>query len=84
MSKLNEIYEGWKNYIFPNVETLKLAEARAKVCATCPHAVEGLISTFLDDDIVDVKGLECGLCSCPLSTKIRSPKSKCEANKWAK
>lgn len=67
MSRLSEIYDGWKNYIFPTPEIEALAKERMEVCVTCEH-----LSRF---NI-------CTKCSCPNVGKVRSPTSICLENKW--
>lgn len=67
MSKLTEIYEGWKNYIFQTPEIEALAKKRIEVCAECKH----LNALHI-----------CSKCICPKSGKARSPESRCPMNKW--
>lgn len=68
MSRLTEIYEGWKNYIFQTPEIEVLAKERIAVCAVCIHL-----------NILDI----CSRCSCPKAGKARSPESRCPENSWA-
>jgi hypothetical protein len=65
-SKLKEIYEGWKNVIFPTPEIKALAKERALVCAECDVLVFGV----------------CSRCCCPHMGKTHSPDSRCPMNKW--
>ncbi len=67
MSKLEEIYQGWKNVIFKDPIVEEEAKKRAEICASCPHAS---------------KHLTCSLCGCPLIAKTRSPKSQCPDKRW--
>lgn len=67
MSRLTEIYEGWKNYIFPTPEIEKLAKERIEVCVGCE---------FLNSLNV------CTRCTCPTAGKARSPNSICLEGKW--
>jgi len=39
MTKIKQIYSGWKNFIFPNKEVEAIAKVRAKICAGCVHSV---------------------------------------------
>lgn len=68
MSKLKEIYDGWKNYIFPNPEIESMAKYRASICSECEHLVLGV----------------CSICGCPSAGKIRSPESQCPIGLWLK
>lgn len=67
MIKLSEIYEGWKNYVFPNPEIEALAKERIAVCSECDHLNALLV---------------CTACGCPRAGKARSPESRCPHNKW--
>ncbi len=46
MSKLKQIIEGWTNY---TIGSDGKAEERAKICANCNEAVEGLIAGLLPE-----------------------------------
>jgi len=67
MSRLSEIYEGWKNLVLtnPNVETE--AKRRIEICVDCDKLL---------------KNNSCKLCGCYMPAKVRSPKSKCLLKKW--
>lgn len=67
----------WKS---EKIETM--AKERAKVCSECPNAKRAKVIDFLEDDVKEIEAMACVLCDCPLSTLLRSPKSKCKANKW--
>lgn len=67
MSKLDEIYEGWKNVIFPTPEIEALAKERVQVCVECEYL-----------NILNV----CSKCICPKLGKSHSPTSRCPMNKW--
>lgn len=82
LDKLNNIIRGWKGYIWETNESKSLALKRAVVCDGCEFAEWGLIPQFMDDEVKQIKGLQCAKCSCPLSTLLRSPDSKCEEGKW--
>jgi len=68
MNQLEEIYEGWKNLVFPNKETEELAKKRIKLCVSC-------------DQFKQVTK-RCGACGCFMPAKVRSEQSKCPLNKW--
>lgn len=67
MSKLSEIYEGWKNLTFQNPRIEKEAEKRIKICVNC--------------DKLNDRNF-CTLCGCYMSAKVRSHKSHCKIKKW--
>jgi len=69
MSVLAEIFEGWKNYTFPNPQVEELAKKRMAIC------VSNECKRFR-------KNKTCALCGCYMPAKIRSPKSKCAIKKW--
>lgn len=66
MSKLSEIVSGWSNHIFDNPEVKQLAEARAKICSTCPENKSNM----------------CNLCGCYLPAKTKAPQATCPIDKW--
>ena len=39
-AKISEIFNGWKNVVFPNEHIEKIAKARAAICATCEYNVK--------------------------------------------
>lgn len=84
MSKLGNILRGWKNYIWEAPEIEELAKKRAEVCAGCNRAVHGTYAEWIPEKrgLVDVQGLVCELCTCPLVTLLRSPNAECKKNKW--
>jgi len=67
MSRLSEIFKGWKNYVFPNPNVEELAKERMEICVGC-------------DDLTDRN--YCELCGCYMPAKVRSPKSRCKGKKW--
>ena len=67
MSQLSEIYVGWKNYTFPNADVEIEAKRRINICIDCENLT---------------KLNKCKLCGCYMPAKVRSPKSKCNINKW--
>lgn len=68
MSKLEEIYDGWKNML--TGEFKEVAEKRASICAECPK----LKNNFCSKDL--------GGCGCYIPAKTSSPASKCPDSKW--
>lgn len=74
MSKLQEIYNGYKNLIFNNEE--ELANYRASICNKCSINDNGICST---KKCIENKGCGCG---CSLKAKQRSPSSKCPIGEW--
>jgi hypothetical protein len=69
MSLLNEIFEGWKNYIFPSPEIETEAKRRITIC------VKNECGKF-------TKNKTCRLCGCYMPAKVRSVKSRCPIQKW--
>lgn len=77
MTKLGVIGKAWLNVL--KGVTTKEHKRRAGICKSCPLAEHSVILDFVKDELVEVKGLLCSDCGCPLSAKIRST-DKC--NKW--
>ena len=67
MSKLSEIYEGWKNLTFPDPKTEELAKKRMTICVECKKLNN---RNF------------CMICGCYMPAKVRSLHSKCSLKKW--
>ena len=67
MSKLTEIFEGWKNFTFQTPTIEKEAKRRITICVSCSEINE---RNF------------CRKCGCYMPAKVRSPKSKCRLRKW--
>lgn len=82
MGKLANIIDGWSNYAFEGEDVRKMALERAEHCGKCPHAVKRFYAALVVDEIKDIEGYVCNLCSCPLSALLRSPDEKCKDNKW--
>jgi hypothetical protein len=68
LDKLQEIYNGWKNYVFPNKKIEELAKNRAQICVKC-------------SDLNTTKNT-CKICGCYIPAKVRSERSKCPKKKW--
>ena len=67
MSRLSEIFEGWKNLTFPNPTIEKEAKKRMEICVDC--------------DSLNHRNF-CNKCGCYMPAKVRSPKSKCRLRMW--
>lgn len=78
---INKILSGWKNYLNKSEVTEAVAKERAALCASCPHARQGKLLTFVKDNLKEVEGAYCSQCGCPLSAKIRS-NDICPVKKW--
>jgi len=68
MSKLEEIYSGWKNLLTGDFKIE--AESRAKICAECPLNKKNFCDTSM------------GGCGCYIPAKTSSPNSKCPKGLW--
>lgn len=66
MTKINEIYQGFKNLIFKNEEIEAEAEVKLKICFKCPYRESN----------------RCGKCGCYLKAKARSKDSECPDKRW--
>jgi hypothetical protein len=84
---INEILNGWENFLVKSEVTEELAKSRATKCDVCIYKkYSKTIKAFVKDDLIEVEGFVCLKCpsiiKCPLSAKIRSEKSKCEIGEW--
>jgi hypothetical protein len=82
MKKLDNIINGWKNFILKSEVTELIAVERAIKCVECRHAKNGFLTAFINDDLKQIKGVYCEKCKCPLSAKLRSENEKCPIGKW--
>ena len=64
--KIKEIFNGWKNVVFPNPQVEQIAKARAAICSKCEFNVRS----------------RCKKCGCPLIAKTRAMQSHCPLKKW--
>lgn len=80
--KINNILQGWANFIDKSEVTEELAFFRANKCSDCPNAKKGKLLAFIKDDLKEVQGAYCSICKCPLSAKVRSINEKCPIDKW--
>jgi len=79
--EVKTILSGWKNYLDKSEVVEELARERAKICSLCPDAKQGKLLTFVKDSLKEIEGAYCGVCSCPLSAKVRSI-DICPNAKW--
>jgi len=82
MSKMANILNGWKNFISKSEVIEVIAVERATICIDCPEMSEGKLLAMIKDDLTEIQGHYCNICSCPLSAKIRSEKEFCPLKKW--
>lgn len=67
--KLEEIYDGWKNYIFPNPEVEEEAKRRIAIC--------------VKNDCGKFRATKtCAICGCFMPAKCRNITSSCPLKKW--
>ncbi|MCR5863066.1 hypothetical protein LRS05_13430 [Flavobacterium sp. J372] len=78
---INQILNGWKNFLDKSEVVEEVAKSRAKICAACASAKQGRLLAFIKDSLKEIEGAYCSICSCPLSAKIRS-NDICPDNKW--
>jgi len=79
MSKPEVILGAWlKVFMAITDETHK---DRAKICAQCPKARYNRYVSMVNDELIDIKGMVCDECGCPLSAKIRST-DNCPLENW--
>jgi hypothetical protein len=90
MLKFSEIYEGWKNDLFPDRDLkdfiTKVSEERLNICKSCKAysesgegcSIPGTAPCCNSRVIVDgVRG-----CGCPLKKKTKCLSCGCPAKKW--
>lgn len=84
MSKIDNIINGWSNYLFDEVKANDdVILFRAKKCINCKHHTKGKFEAVLPDYAIrEIQGFYCGKCKCPTSTKIRSENENCPIGKW--
>lgn len=75
---LLQVYEGWRNYLFPPEELKKqidrVAKERMKICSSCSYNSK-FHKTIRPDE-------HCTECGCPLVAKVRCLSCKCGVDKW--
>lgn len=79
---MKQIINGWINLLFKNEKVETIAKSRASICYRCKHRKFTNVLVFMNSDFHSIQDYICDLCKCPLSAKIRSVDSKCDANKW--
>lgn len=82
--KLSNIINGWANLAKTSPKIEALALKRANMCAHCPAAIfsGAIYATVIDHKTVQVRGMSCQDCNCPLSAKVRSVNDSCPRGKW--
>lgn len=82
--KLLAITTGWYNYNFPDSRVERLAKSRAAICSKCPLSRLSTAAHYITsgDKLVELRGIVCTKCSCPLSAKTRSVNDSCPEGKW--
>lgn len=78
------IASGWKNYIFKSPTIEELAKTRAEICSKCPHfdPNKPFKKIMPDKSITKIEGAGCGICGCPLSSKLRQVLENCPDKRW--
>ncbi len=78
MINLSQIYEGWKNNLFPPSELKEVIEKtsqdRLSICSECPHH-----SKFHKTARPDA---HCTHCGCTLAAKTKCLSCSCPIKKW--
>jgi len=79
MSKIQEVYDGWKNLINPD-EDLKpfiedVSAARMKICLGCEFHSDNVKNKSLLSEVRFDK--HCTKCGCTIAAKTRSLLSEC-------
>tara|TARA_R110000782_G_scaffold21002_3_gene56716 strand:+ start:612 stop:860 length:249 start_codon:yes stop_codon:yes gene_type:complete len=82
MYKIENILNGWQNFMSKSEVTEALAKERAKICSGCDSNVKSKLLIFVKDELKEIEGHKCKECQCPLSAKIRSVNEKCDLDKW--
>jgi hypothetical protein len=71
--KIENIIDGWQNFMMPTDGCENLAKYRAVHCVGCEHAKKSnLLKVFVKDKFETISGYICSKCKCPLSAKLRS------------
>jgi len=82
MSKLQEMYDGWKNLLVPNHEMQpvieRIAASRMNICNTCEFDSDKVSNTMTKIRF----DRHCTKCGCTLAAKTRSLTSSCPLEKW--
>lgn len=81
MGKLSQIYEGWKNNLFPEEKMKELiqevADERMAICNNCDMHSRNRVGyhSLRPDD-------HCTNCGCTLSAKTKCLSCECPLSKW--
>jgi len=66
---IGRVYIGWKNVI--TGKTSEESNRRYSICMNCEDKIQITKNHYI-----------CSICGCELMAKTRSPKEKCDMNKW--
>ena len=70
MSKIKEIFDGFKNTLILDEVVNEVAAKRLAICNACTSKIS-------------MMGCECcGECHCIIAIKVKSPGTNCPLNKW--
>lgn len=80
---LSQIYEGWRNDLFPPKKLKELIKAtfeeRIAICNSCPKHSDNAKKEGYKTLRLDAHCVECG---CPLRTKTKCLHCECPLKKW--
>lgn len=65
-----------------NDKQTEVSLERAKTCAGCEFKEKKFYAAFLNSKIEEINGFVCGLCSCPIATKVFAEDEKNICIKW--
>ncbi|MFC5046303.1 hypothetical protein ACFSTE_13300 [Aquimarina hainanensis] len=89
ISEIDDIINGWKNYLTSDELIIEQAKERALICLGCVDEKGkkslkwGLHAAILPDyTLSEIKGYYCKICKCPASVVVRSKNHKCPQGKW--
>ena len=77
MNKLKEVFLSYKNLLWENAESERIAEEREKICEKCDKM------DYMEVDLLGKKWsfyLHCTDCKCYVPAILRDPVKKCD--KW--
>lgn len=55
---------------------------RAKICMTCPSAVDDKLFKFVKNEMIELPGKKCAICGCGLQAKLQLRQEKCPKGLW--
>jgi len=80
---LNNILNGWQNFIFKSEVTEAMKNERGAHCVGCEYKhFSKTLQAFVKDDLIEVEGFVCDKCHCPLSAKLLSINENCPIGLW--